>query len=49
MGSRLAFVGLATRIVHASGVVSDGLAMMVLAVVAMAAHRAYTAGALVVR
>ena len=48
-GSRRASVGLATHIVHASGVISDGLAMMLLAVVAMAAQRAHTAGALMIR
>ena len=48
MGSRLAFVGLATRIVHASGVISDSLAMMLLAVVAVAAQRAHTTGALMI-
>ena len=48
VGSRLAFVGLATRIVHASGVISDSLAMMLLAVVAVAAQRAHTTGALMI-
>ena len=48
MGSRLASVGLATHIVHASGVIGDGLAMMLLAVVAVAAQRAHTTGALMI-
>ena len=37
LGPRPASVRLATHVVHASGVVSDGLAMMLLAVIAMAA------------
>ena len=48
MGFRPAPVGLATHIVHASGVISDGLAMMLLAVVAVAAQRAHTTGALMI-
>ena len=45
---RLASVGLATHIVHASGVIRDGLAMMLLAVVAVAAQRAHTTSALMI-
>ena len=48
IGSGLASVGRATHIVHAGGIISDSLAMMLLAVVAVAAQRAHTAGALVV-
>ena len=48
MGSRLASAGLAIRIVRASGVVRDGLAMMLLVVIAMAAQGAHTAGALMI-
>ena len=48
MGSRLAPVGLATHIVHASGAVSDGLAVVLLVMVAMAAQRAHASGALVI-
>ena len=48
MGSGLASVGLATHIVHASGVISDSLAMMLFTVVAMAAQRAHTTGALMI-
>ena len=49
IGSGLASAGRATHIVHASGIINDSLAMMLLAVVAMAAQRAHTTGALVVR
>ena len=48
VGSRLASVGRATHIVHASSVVSDSLAMMLLAMVAVAAQGAHTTGALVI-
>ena len=47
-GSRLAFVGLATRIVHARSVISDGLAMLLLAVVAAAAQGAHTTDAFMI-
>ena len=47
--SRPASVGLATRVVHASGVVRDGLAMMLFAVVAVAAQGTHTTGALMIR
>ena len=40
--------GRATHIVHASGVISDGLAMMLLAVVAVAAQGTHTTGALMI-
>ena len=49
ISSRPASFGLATHFVHASRVVSDGLAMMLFVVVAVAAQRAHTTGALVVR
>ena len=48
LDSRPASVGLATRIVHASVVISDGLAVMLLAVVAMAAQGAHATGALMI-
>ena len=48
MRPRLASVRRATRIVHAGGVISDGLAMMLLAVVAVAAQGARTTGALMI-
>ena len=48
MGSRLVSVGLAAHVVHTSGVISDGLAMMLLVVVAVAAQRAHTTGALMI-
>ena len=47
--SGLASVGQATRIVHASGVISDSLAMMLFAVVAVAAQGARTTGAFMIR
>ena len=48
MGSGLASVGRATHIVHTSGVISDSLAMMLLAMVAVAAQGAHTTGALMI-
>ena len=48
MGSRLASVGRATHIVHTSGVISDSLAMMLLAMVAVAAQGAHTTGAFMI-
>ena len=48
MGSRLAFVGLATRIVHASGAISDGLAVVLLVMVTVAAQRAHASGVLMI-
>ena len=47
-GSRLASVGQATHVVHASGVIGDSLAVVLLIVVAVAAQRAHTASALMV-
>ena len=49
LSPRPASAGLATHIIHAGGVIRDGLAMMLLAVVAMAAQGAHATGALVVR
>ena len=48
VGSGLASVGRATHIVHASGIISDSLAMMLLAVVAVTAQRAHTTGAFII-